>query len=225
MWRPSEEAIADAIPPGQVSWRYSPGELWADGVVHVVGVFLAVVGIAVFAATHRGGDPLDLATSGIYLATLLFSLGASALYNMWPVGPAKWMLRRVDHSAIYLLIAGTYTPFAAQAGIWWLLWTVWSVAILGLVLKVGWPGRLDRLSIALYLAMGWSGVAALDTLVDVLSTPVLVLIGLGGVVYSAGVVFHLWERLRFQNVIWHGFVLTAAVIHYAAVWLAVRPGA
>ena len=213
----------EAVSPGQIPWRYSAGELWADGVVHGLGLVLALVGIAGFAVTRWDAEPVDLLASGIYLATLLFSLLASALYNIWPVSPAKWILRRIDHSAIYLLIAGTYTPFVIRVGAWWLLAVVWGAALMGLVLKVVWPGRFDRLSIGLYLALGWSGVAILDTLIDLLPSTVLLLIAVGGIVYSAGVVFHIWERLRFQNVIWHAFVLTAASIHYVAVWLAVRP--
>lgn len=211
--------------PGQIAWRYSTGEVRADGVVHGLGLLLAVTGTAVFAVTRRDTDVLELVASGIYLTTLLFSLGASAIYNMWPVSPAKWIMRRIDHSAIYLLIAGTYTPFMAKAEAWWLLAMVWSVAIAGLVLKVALPGRWDRLSIGLYLALGWSGIVIVDTLVDVLSSQVLLLVALGGVIYSVGVIFHVWERLRFQNAIWHGFVLTAASAHYVAIWLAVRPGA
>ncbi|WP_456236798.1 PAQR family membrane homeostasis protein TrhA [Aureimonas psammosilenae] len=208
---------------GEIPWRYTAGERRADGVVHALGILLALAGTAMFAMTRCDAEPHDLVASGIYLATLVFALGASAIYNMWPVGPTKWILRRIDHSAIYLLIAGTYTPFVVKAGTWWLPVLVWCTALLGLVLKVVLPGRLDRLSIALYLALGWSGVAILDRLVDVLSRQVLLLVGAGGVIYSLGVIFHVWERLRFQNAIWHGFVLAAAFVHYLAVWLAVGP--
>jgi hemolysin III len=94
---------------------------------------------------------------------------------------------------------------------------VWSVAIIGIVLKLFLPGRFDRLAIMLYLAMGWSGVVVFDVIAEALPSGTVWLIAAGGALYSAGVVFHVWERLRFQNAIWHSFVLLAAACHYAAV--------
>jgi len=206
---------------GEVTWRYSAGELWADGIVHVVGMILAAVGTVVFAAfLLNAGDPAYAAAVAIYLSTLMTSISASAVYNIWPVSKTKWWLRRLDHSAIYLLIAGTYTPFMVKMATWWMLSGVWAIAIAGVCIKLLRPGQYDRLSIALYLAMGWSGVATYDSLIGRLSPTVIWLIVAGGLVYSLGVIFHLWENLRFQNAIWHGFVLVAAAIHYAAVWYA-----
>jgi hemolysin III len=148
-------------------------------------------------------------------------LGLSAAYNMWPVSAAKWFLRRFDHSAIYVLIAGTYTPFLAQIKIGLasagLTIGIWSVAALGIVLKLLLPGRFERLSIVIFLLLGWSGVIAYDAAVSALPSSSLWLIAAGGALYSIGVVFHLWESLRFHNPIWHTFVLLAAVCHYIAV--------
>ncbi len=170
-----------------------------------------------FPAEHACGD-LDFV--GVYLASLLAALGISAVYNIWPVSPTKWFLRRFDHSAIYLLIAGTYTPFAMHMGdrALPLLLFVWSVAFVGIMLKLFMPGRFDRLSILLYLALGWSGVMVYDTMVQSLPPAVFWLIAAGGMVYSLGVIFHVWERLRFQNAIWHGFVVVGAALHYCAVF-------
>jgi hemolysin III len=147
-------------------------------------------------------------------------LGISAAYNVYPVCRTKWLLRRLDHSAIYVLIAATYTPFLAtteltmaSAG---LLAAVWLVAIGGVLLKLLLPGRLDRLSVALYLLLGWAGAAAYPVMAT-LPSSTLLLIAAGGVLYSAGVGFHLWESLRFQNATWHAFVLVAAGCHYTAV--------
>jgi hemolysin III len=149
------------------------------------------------------------------------SLGVSFAYNIWPRSPVKWVLRRLDHSAIFILISATYTPFLVAAlpdpVVLGNLIGLWCVALFGIVLKCVWPGRFDKLTILLYLAMGWSGVALYSRLYDVLSLATLMLIIIGGVIYTTGVVFHLWERLRFQNAIWHGFVVTAAGVHYAAV--------
>ena len=140
---------------------------------------------------------------------------------MWPVLPAKWVLRRFDHSAIYLLIAGTYTPFlvqmknvlaSASLGI-----GVWLTAVVGMALKLVLPGRFDRLAVGLCLLLGWSGVVAYDSLASAVPSLSLWLLAIGGILYSLGTLFHVWRRLRFHNAIWHSFVLAAASCHYSAV--------
>jgi len=139
---------------------------------------------------------------------------------LWPISPIKWWLRRLDHSAIYLLIAATYTAFilpmhgTAPAV---LLVTIWLAALAGITIKIVWPGRFDRTSIGLYLAMGWSCLFAIQPIIAALTPGTLWLIAAGGALYSIGVIFHVWRSLRFQNAIWHGFVLAAASCHYAAV--------
>lgn len=201
-----------------ISWRYTPAELWADGFVHAAGVSLAIGGAAVLLLTRTDIAPGDLAAASVYLATLLISIGLSAAYNLWPVGPVKWYLRRFDHAAIFLLIAGTYTPFMVRAGTPGFLLFVWLVAACGVALKLLRPGRFDRLAVLLYLAMGWSGIFAWNTLASRLTAETLALVVIGGALYSVGTIFHLWERLKFQNAIWHAFVLCAACVHYCAVW-------
>jgi len=208
--------------PKGVRWNYDRAELWADGIVHVVGVCCGVVAavvLIVLASQYLNGS--QVAAVAIYATGLLVMLGISATYNMLPVSCWKWWLRRFDHSAIYLLIAATYTPFIMQMKnspfALGLLGAVWAVAVIGIVLKIALPGRFDRLSIVLYLAMGWSGVMVYDTVVSSLSALTLGLIAAGGLLYSAGVIFHVWERLRFQNAIWHAFVLLGAACHYTAV--------
>ena len=202
--------------------RYDVGEIIADGIVHGVGVVLALCGVTalIFYATVWGTSGA-LAASWIYGLGLIASLGISFAYNIWPRSPVKWFLRRLDHSAIFILIAATYTPFLIAAlpdpVVFANLVGLWCVAAFGVALKCLWPGRFDRLSILLYLAMGWSGIMLLSRLYDVLSLATLVLILVGGIIYTIGVLFHLWERLRFQNAIWHAFVITAAGVHYAAV--------
>ena len=140
---------------------------------------------------------------------------------MWPISRTKWMLRRLDHGAIYLLIAGTYTPFMTKLGNVRLLAGVWAVAVLGALVKLCWPGRFDRLSILLCVLLSWSGVMVTRELVTGLPVLSLWLLVCGGLVYSVGLIFHIWEQLRFQNAIWHAFVLAAATIHYGAVWSAI----
>jgi len=203
------------------AWDYDRGETLADAIVHLLGVALAVCGAAVLIViTVRGGDIAQLIAVAIYLAGLLAMVGFSAAYNLWPVSPFKWWLRRLDHSAIYLLIAATYTAFmlpmhgAAPAVT---LAGIWAAALAGIAIKLLWPGRFDRTSVVFYLVMGWSGLFTIGPIAAALGPVTLVLIAAGGVLYSTGVVFHAWRSLRFQNAIWHGFVLTAAFCHYAAV--------
>jgi hemolysin III len=207
--------------PFDLPWNYDRTELRADGVVHAIGLGLALVAVVfLLDLTFESTQGLKTASVLIYVAGLLAMLGLSAAYNMWPVSPRKWLLRRFDHSAIYLLIAATYTAFIAQMKVDMttvgLLLGIWSVAIAGMALKLAFPGRLDRVSIGLYLLLGWSGTMAYDGFAT-LPMLALVLIGAGGLLYSVGVVFHLWERLRFQNAIWHGFVVIGAFCHYAAI--------
>jgi hemolysin III len=207
---------------GAIGWHYDRTELIADGIVHGIGVFGGVVATtvlivlaAVFASTY------EIVSVSVYAAGLLAMLGLSAAYNLWPVSRGKWLLRRLDHSAIYLLIAATYTPVFAQLKdrvfAMSLLTGVWSVAAVGIVLKLFFPGRFDRISVGLYLAMGWSGLIAYDAGLSSLPQLALWFIVAGGLLYSLGVIFHAWRRLRFQNVIWHCFVLLGAACHYTAV--------
>jgi hemolysin III len=207
---------------GAMRWNYDRAELIADGVVHVIGVcfgLIAATVLIVLTAVYATG--FEVAVVSVYVAGLLAMLMLSATYNLWPVSRAKWLLRRFDHSAIYVLIAATYTPFIMQvkdsifAVV--LLIGVWCVAIVGIVLKLVLPGRLDRLSVGLYLAMGWSGFMLYDAVVRALPTMALSFVIAGGALYSLGVIFHAWQRLRFQNVIWHCFVLLGAACHYTAV--------
>jgi hemolysin III len=204
-----------------VSWNYNRAEIIADGVVHAVGAALGIAGAAVLLAiAFRFAPGAEIASVIIYVVGLLSMLGLSMAYNLWPVSPRKWLLRRLDHSSIYLLIAGTYTPFIWQMKseiMTILLVVVWLTAAAGIALKLFWPGRVDRLSIAFYLLLGWSGVLAYEPMAAAVRPMILWLIVIGGVLYSIGVVFHVWQRLRFHTAIWHSFVVTAALVHYVAV--------
>jgi hemolysin III len=207
---------------GAMRWNYDRAELIADGVVHGIGVFGGLVAATVLIVlTAIYTTPFEVAVVSVYVAGLLAMLVLSATYNLWPVSPAKWVLRRFDHSAIYVLIAATYTPFIMELPATFfsvaLLVGVWCVAIVGIVLKLGWPGRFDHLSVGLYLALGWSGIMLYDRVVEALPRLALWLVLAGGALYSLGVIFHAWRRLRFQNAIWHCFVLLGAACHYTAV--------
>lgn len=210
--------------PEHLRWDYDIAELWADGIIHVVGVVFAVIGaIAMVAFSLRADPPHLFIAALIYAVSLVAALGVSAVYNIWPVTPMKWFLRRFDHSMIYVLIAGTYTPFVIKMGgqSWLLLAGIWTIAFIGIGIKLFLPGRFDRLSILLYLMLGWSGMLIYDTMIASLSPAVVWLIAAGGIVYSLGVIFHVWRRLRFQNAIWHGFVAIGAALHYGAVFYSI----
>jgi hemolysin III len=207
---------------GVMGWNYDRAELIADGVVHGIGVFCGLVAATVLIVlTAIYASALDIVVVSVYVAGLLAMLVLSATYNLWPVSRAKWVLRRLDHSAIYLLIAATYTPFIMELKdsvfAMALLAGVWCVAVVGIVLKLVLPGRFDRISVGLYLAMGWSGMMLYHRVVTALPTLALWFVVAGGALYSFGVIFHAWRRLRFQNAIWHCFVLLGAACHYTAV--------
>jgi hemolysin III len=206
---------------GQIDWHYDRVEIIADGVVHAIGVCLGLIGAVTIVVIAIKMERIEVAPILVYVIGLVSMLALSAAYNMWPVSPAKWVLRRFDHSAIYLLIAGTYTPFLAQmksvlasAG---LGVGVWLSAIIGMALKLALPGRFDRLAVVLCLLLGWSGVIAYDSLASAMPSASLWLLAIGGILYSLGTLFHVWRGLRFHHAIWHGFVLLAASCHYSAV--------
>jgi hemolysin III len=219
---PSREVLPSATRyPGQISWDYDRAEIIADGAVHAIGVCLGFIGAVTIVVIAVKMERIEVTPILIYVIGLVTMLALSAAYNMWPVSPAKWVLRRFDHSAIYLLIAGTYTPFLAQmksvlalAG---LGVGVWFSAVIGIALKLALPGRFDRLAIVLCLLLGWSGVIVYDSLATTLPAASVWLLLIGGILYSLGTVFHVWRGLRFHNAIWHGFVLLAASCHYWAV--------
>src|SRR5262245_3023250 len=170
---PSPEVLASANRyPGQISWDYDRAAIIADGAVHAIGVCLGLIGAVTIVVIAVKMERIEVTPILIYVIGLVTMLALSAAYNMWPVSPAKWVLRRFDHSAIYLLIAGTYTPFLAQmksvlasAG---LGLGVWSSAVIGIALKLALPGRFDRLAVVLCLLLGWSGVIAYDSLASAL---------------------------------------------------------
>jgi hemolysin III len=205
-----------------IKWNYDRSELIADGVVHGVGLAFALIGVTamIFYASVWSTSG-QLIAAWIYGAGLVTTLSISFLYNLYPVSQTKWFLRRFDHSSIFILIAATYTPFLQRGWddpyLFGMLIGIWSIAIVGVLIKCVFPGRFDKLAILLYLAMGWSGVFAAGPLLSQLTETTMILILAGGVIYSLGVIFHVWEKLRFQNAIWHGFVVAAAAVHYTAV--------
>jgi hemolysin III len=197
-------------------------ELTADYWLHWIGLTAAPVAAAALLWSARHSRLQVLAGIVAYCVGLLAMIGCSALYNLARGSRHRSLFRRLDHSAIFLLIAGTYTPFALDGTLGskgpLLLIGVWWLAAVGMGLKLLVPGALERTSIAIYLLLGWSGLAALDALWSAAPPSVVALLAAGGVLYTIGVLFHLWERLLYQNAIWHAFVLAGAACHYAAVF-------
>lgn len=197
-------------------------EYRADAAVHALGLAFALVAAPVLMVWCAGrGDPSEILSVGVYAATLVTMFAFSAAYNLMPRVRWREVLRRLDHGAIYLKIAGAYTPFAAlsfegETGRA-LLIGVWSVALIGFAVKLAAPRRFDIVSIPLYLALGWALMFVIGEAIETLSPGALRLIAIGGVIYTVGVVFHLWDSLPFQTPIWHLHVLAGTVCVFAAV--------
>lgn len=202
---------------------YSRAERLSDAVVHVIGVagMVAAVPVLITLTAIWRGDLPAVVGIVVYGVTLIAMLLCSALYHMVPHPDWKGVLRRLDHSAIYFKIAGTYTPFALLSGGHGavLVTGLWGAALAGSGLKVFAPGRFRWLGLALYLGMGWAGLLAGQPIFSELSAPVLALVIAGGLLYTFGVVFFLWEVLPFHNTIWHIFVLAASTVFFVAVFL------
>ncbi len=189
--------------------EFAARELAADRIVHLLGIALGVTGaiaIVVVAAVMRRLD--ELPPILIYAAGLLAMLSCSAAYNMFRTSRWRDWLRRFDHAAIFAMIAGTYTPFTLLGlkGAWSISLTavIWAVAAIGIAIKLLNPQRIETVSIGLYLALGWIGVVAAGPFMAAFDPVTLSLLAAGGILYSSGVVFHLWHRLPYQNAIWHG---------------------
>ncbi|WFE88516.1 hemolysin III family protein [Roseibium porphyridii] len=198
-------------------------ELIADGAVHLVGICLGITATVILAVTMWDvADRARQVTVMIYAACLMTMLICSALYNMFAKDHKSGILRRLDHAAIFLMIAGTYTPLAAIIIGGWtggiLLAIVWTGAVAGAIVKLAHLTGLDRLTVPIYLGLGWVVVFAVQPLIEKASSFGFFMILAGGLLYTIGTVFYAWKKLPFQNAIWHAFVLAAAVCHFTAVF-------
>ena len=197
-------------------------ELAADCIIHILGIGAGSIGGATLVALIAArGDWLELGALLIYAVGMVAMFGCSAAYNLARTSRWRAAFQRCDHAAIFVMIAGTYTPFTLLrldgAWSWGLTTAVWSIAGIGVVIKLCRGCDLRYASAAPYLLLGWIGLIAIDPLFRSLGWETLSLIGLGGALYMIGVGFHVWHRLPFQNAIWHAFVLAAASVHFAAV--------
>jgi hemolysin III len=200
---------------------YTRLERMADACIHAVSVLFSLAAAALLLVGAIGVLP-----AAIFVGLIVYSIGligmfaASAAYNLVSHIGVKEILRRLDHAAIFVMIAGSYTPFALVVGGMaghMLLAAVWAIAAAGVAIKLRYPRRFDKLSVLLYLSQGWIVLLALDSITAALSNRALTLLVAGGIVYTLGVAFHLMERLRFHNVIWHIFVLGGAACQFVAI--------
>jgi hemolysin III len=207
---------------------YTLAEEVAHAVTHGLGALLSIGGLAVLVAfSSLYGDAWHVISTSIYGATLILLYTASTLYHAIPHPRAKQLLQRLDHAAIFLLIAGTYTPFTlvslrADWG-WAMFGLVWGIAIGGMILELVSVKRYERLSLSLYLGLGWIVVLAIKPMLRSVEMGGLVLLLAGGLCYSLGVVFYAWDRLAYNHAIWHVFVLAGSVLHFFSILFYVVP--
>lgn len=207
-------------------WRHDREEAF-NSLAHGFGLVFSIVGvIALVSLALLRGTRWHLVGSSVYGVTLVFLYTASTLYHGFRSPTAKRILRILDHTGIYLLIAGTYTPFLLinLRGHWgWTLLTlVWTVCLVGIIFKVFSTGRFEIISTLTYVAMGWLIVVAVKPFLSFVPMNAVMWLLAGGLFYTSGVVFFAWERLRYSHGIWHLFVLAGSVCHFVAVVLVVR---
>ncbi|MGF1546350.1 MAG: hemolysin III family protein [Thiotrichales bacterium] len=207
---------------------YSRREALANSLSHGLGIVLAITGLVVLTVyAAQNGDVWHIVGASVFGATLIALYTTSTLYHSIGVARFKPLLRALDHSAIFLLIAGTYTPFMLVnlRGPWgWsLLGLIWTLALVGIALRLLLRGRFHGWVVALYVLMGWAVVVAIKPMLTHVATGGLLLLAAGGIVYTAGIGFYVWRRLPYNHAIWHGFVLVGSGLHYCAVLFYVMP--
>ncbi|GEA59837.1 PAQR family membrane homeostasis protein TrhA [Vibrio comitans] len=212
-----------------VSNQYSKNEEIANSVTHGAGMIFGIVALVLLlqkALAHRA-DTMTIASMAIYGSSMIVLFLASTLYHAVPHQRAKRWLKTFDHSAIYLLIAGSYTPFLLVSlrtplaiG---LMIVIWSIAILGIVMKLAFVYRFKRFSLISYIVMGWLSLIVVYQLAITLHSGGLALLAAGGLIYSLGIVFYVNKRIPFNHAIWHCFVLGGAVCHFLAIYFYVQP--
>ena len=202
--------------------QYTPGEEIANSITHAVAMGMAIAALVVLIVSAVSqGDAWHVVSFSIFGSTLILLYLASTLYHAIPLPKAKRILKTLDHSAIFLLIAGTYTPFmlvSMRGTTGWIVFAVvWVLAVAGVVLKCCCVYRFKRLSLSIYLGMGWLCVLVMRDMYASLPGTSLALLALGGLAYTLGVVFYVWKRLPYSHAIWHLFVIAGSTLHFFSV--------
>lgn len=211
--------------------KYSLGEEIAHSVSHGIGALLGVVGLVVMLwLAFEYGDVWHVVSVSIYGASMILLYSASTLYHALTNPRAKRFFQLMDHAAIFLLIAGTYTPFLLVnlRGPWgWTLFIIiWSIALGGVLLEILKKERVKWLSLSLYLGLGWMALVAVKPMLELVNTTGLLLLLVGGLLYSLGVIFYVRKQMVYHHAIWHVFVLAASIAHYfAVIYGVILPGA
>jgi hemolysin III len=201
-------------------------EEFANTITHGFGLFLSVIGfIALVLLACLRGEPVIIAGCLVYGVSLVVLYAASTIYHGTTSATLKKRLQIVDHCCIYLLIAGTYTPFGLSVGSgslrFGLLSGIWAIAVVGILLKLLFGNRFPAIFVSSYLVMGWLGAIAVPDLFERLGSTPIALTVAGGLAYSLGVVFFPWKSIRHHHAIFHVFVLAGSVLHYAAIVIAI----
>jgi hemolysin III len=206
----------------------SLGEAIANSVTHGLGTVAGIVALLLLVVpSAQMGDPWRIVSFSIYGASLVALYRASTLYHAIPMARARHWLKRIDHAAIYVFIAGTYTPITLVLLGDWVGWTlfgvVWGITIGGIALKFLFIDRFKKLFVAGYVVMGWVAIAAFPQLWSALSMEGIAWLVGGGLAYTSGVVFYQWTTLRFNHAIWHLFVIAGSVCHFFLLYIHVLP--
>lgn len=211
------------------SSQYSVKEEIANTITHALGMVLGIVGLVLLLvkAIDHNADTLTITSMSIYGSSMIVLFLASTLYHAIPYQRAKRALKTFDHCAIYLLIAGSYTPFLLVSlrtplaiG---LMIVIWSIALIGIIMKLAFVYRFKKLSLVTYLLMGWLSLIVIYQLALNLEVGGLTLLAVGGLIYSLGVIFYVAKRIPYNHAIWHGFVLAGCACHFFAIYLYVKP--
>lgn len=209
--------------------EYSEIEERANAITHGLGVVLGIVGLILLLikADQFNADLLTVASMATYGSSIILLFLASTLYHSITTEKTKRLLKTLDHCAIYLLIAGSYTPFLLVSLrtplAFGLMGVIWAIALVGIVMKIAFVYRFKRLSLVTYLAMGWLSLIVIYQLAKSVDLGGLILLAAGGVIYSLGVIFYVSKRIPYNHAIWHLFVLAGCACHFFAIYLYVTP--
>ncbi|GLB53250.1 hemolysin D [Neptunitalea chrysea] len=202
--------------------KQTPKEEFYNSLTHAIGFLLSLLGFVLLLYYQNETKSWNFASIILYAVSLTFLYMVSTLYHYATKEKKKYFFRILDHISIYYLIAGTYSPVVlltlSHSNGWLLFWLVWGIAAVGTFLKIFFTGKFEIVSLVLYLVMGWLIMFDITALKEVLPSGGMNLLIAGGVAYSGGIVFYVWEKLPFNHVIWHLFVLAGSICHYLMIF-------